>query len=89
MGKRNPMVMLLENIENRDPIFTGRFHADILAVVFCKPVTQLIQSFCEGRKASLLILRAVVGIGNTDTGIDPCFVDIESTAVVFDDFKRQ
>jgi hypothetical protein len=89
MGKRDPDVMLLQDIENRDPILAGRFHADIITVVFCKPVTQLIQTFCEGRKASLLILCAFVEISDTDAGIDPCFVDIESTAVVFDNFERQ
>ena len=48
-----------------------------------KPVTQLLQSFREGKKASLLIFCAVVGISETNTGKDPCFVDIKSAAVVF------
>ena len=87
MGKRNPKVMLLQDIENRDPVFAGRFHADIVAFVLCKPVTQLIQSSCKGRKASLLVLSSVAGIGDAYTGIDPCFVDIESTAVGFNDFE--
>ena len=56
-------------------------------VVLCKPVTQLIQSFGKGRKASLLILRAIVGISDADTGIDPCFVDIKSTTVELKNFK--
>ena len=68
--------MFLQDIEYRDPILAGRFHADILAVVFSKPITQLIQTFRKGRKAGLLILSTIVGISNTDTGIDPCFVDI-------------
>lgn len=89
MRKSDPKVMFLENVENRDPILSGRFHTNIFTVVFSKPVTQLIQSFCEGRKASLLILSAIMGISDTDTGIDPCFVDIKSTAVVFDNLKRQ
>ena len=63
-------------------------HAGI-AVVFGKPITQLIQTFCEGRKASLIILSTIVGISNTDTGIDPCFVDIKSATIEFQDFKRQ
>ena len=81
--------MLFQDVKNRDPILAGRFHADIVAVVLCKPVTQLIQSSCKGRKASLLVLSSVAGIGDAYTGIDPCFVDIESTAVGFDDFERQ
>ena len=78
----------LKDIEYRDPILTGRFHTNILAVVFSKPITQLIQPFGKGRKASLLILRTIVGISNTDTGIDPGFVDIKSTAVKTKNFKR-
>ena len=67
----------------KDEILSGRFHAYIFTVIFSKPVTQLIQSLCEGRKASLLIFRTIIGISNTDTGIDPCFVDIKPTAVEF------
>lgn len=89
MGKRNPQVVLLQDIENRNPILAGRFHANIVAVVLSKPVTQLVQAFCKGRKASLLVLCAIVGVSNTDAGIDPCFVDVKSAAIVFDDSKRQ
>ena len=60
-----------------------------MTVVFSKPITQLIESFSEGRKASLLILRTIIGIGNADTGIDSGFVDIKPTAIKFQDFKRQ
>ena len=81
--------MFLQDIENRDPVLTGRFHADVSTVIFGKPVTQLIQPFCKGRKAGLLILRTAIGIGDADTGKDPCFVDIKPTAVFADDFKRQ
>ena len=75
--------MLLEDVENRDPILTGRFHTNIGTVIFGKPITQLIQTFSKGRKASLLILCTIIGICNADTGIDPCFVDIKPTAIKF------
>jgi len=45
--------------------------------------------FVKDEKASLLVLCTLMAVGNTDTGIDPGFVDIKSTAVGFDDFKRQ
>ena len=89
MRKSNPDVILLKNIENRDPVLAGRFHTDIITVIFGKPVTQLLQSFCIGRKVGLLIFCAIVWGGNTDTGKDPCFMDIKSTTVVFKNFKRQ
>ena len=40
-------------------------------------------------KAGLFILRTFKGIRDADTGKDPGFVDIKSTAVIFKDFKRQ
>ena len=79
--KSNPYVIFLEDIENRNPILAGRFHTDISTVVFGKPVTQLLQTFSKGRKASLLIFCTTVRIGNTDASKDPGFMDIKSTAV--------
>ena len=87
--KSNPKVMFLQYVENRDPVLAGRFHTNIHTVIFGKPVTQLIQALGKGRKASLLIFCTAVGIGNTDTGKDPGFVDIQPATVVFDNFKRQ
>ena len=58
-------------------------------MILCKPVTQLLQTFCKGREASLLILCTPMGICNTDAGIDPGFVDIKATTIVFENFKRQ
>lgn len=53
LRKSNPDVILFQNIKNRDTVLTGRFHADIRTVVFGKPVTQTIQTFGEGKRASL------------------------------------
>ena len=76
MGKSISKVMFFQDIENRDPVLAGRFHANIRTVIFSKPVTQLIQIFGKGRKASLFIFCTTVGIGNTDTGRTLGFVDI-------------
>ena len=59
------------------------------SVVFGKPVTQLLQTFGKGRKASFFVLRTLKGIRDADTGIDPSFVDIKSATVIFKNFKRQ
>ena len=83
MRKRNPKVVFPKNVKDRTPVLARRLHTDISTAIFCKPVTQLLQSFGKGRKACLLIFCAVVGISDTNTGKDPCFVDIKSTAVVF------
>lgn len=61
-------------------MLNGRFHTNILKVIFGKPVTQRIQIFCEERKACLLILGRVVGSRNINTGIEPSFEDIKPIA---------
>ena len=83
MRKSNPKVILFQDIKNRNPILASRFHTDISTIIFGKPVTQLLQTFGKGRKASLLILCTFVGIRNTNAGIDPSFVDIKSATVIF------
>lgn len=88
MGKSDPQVILFQDIENRDPILAGGFHTDIRTIVFSKPIAQFLQPFCEGRETSLLVLGTVVGIGNANTGKDPCFVDVKPTAVFLDDFEQ-
>ena len=89
IGKGNPDVILFQDIENGDPILAGRFHADVVAVVFCKPVTQLLQTFGKGREAGLPVFGTAFGIGNANAGIDPGFVDIKATTIEFKDFKGQ
>lgn len=37
MGKRN-LKLFLKDIEDGNPIFSGGFHADILAIVFKQPL---------------------------------------------------
>ena len=80
---------VFQDVEDRDPVLAGRFHADFRAVVFGKSLRQLPESFGKGREASLLILGTTVGIGNADAGIDPCFVDIKATTVFTKDFKQK
>ncbi|EDS21642.1 hypothetical protein CLOSS21_01606 [Clostridium sp. SS2/1] len=46
-------------------------------------MTQLLQAFSKGREASLLVYSTFIGISDTDTGKDPCFVDIKATTVIF------
>ena len=46
LGKERVTTKLfLQDIENRNPIFVARFHADIVTIIFSKPVTQLLQVF--------------------------------------------
>ena len=87
MGKSNPDVILLQDIKNRDPIFTGGHHANIITVIFRNQSHNSCNPLVKG-KASLLIFCTITGISYTDTGKGICFVDIKSTAIIFDNFKR-
>ena len=89
VGKGDKQPILLQDIKDRDPVFAGGFHADVGTMVFCKPVRQLLQTFGKGREAGPLILGTTVCIGDSDTGIDPGFVDIEPTTVKTKNFERQ
>ena len=87
--KSNKQIILLQDIKNRDPVFAGGFHTNVGTIVFSKPINQLLQPFGKGREASLLILGTTVCISNPDASIDPCFVDIQSTAIKTKNFERQ
>lgn len=71
----------LKDIKHRYPKLTGGFHTNIVTVVFGKPVSQFLQAFCKGGKASLLILCTSICVSNSDTGVNPSLVNIQSTAV--------
>ena len=89
MGKGDKKPDLFQDIEDRNPVFAGRFHTDLEAVVFRKPVSQFPESFEEGRETSLLILSSVVCVGNPNAGIEPCFVEIKPTAIFTKDLKAK
>jgi hypothetical protein len=78
-----------EDVEDGDPVFTGRFHADFSAFVLRKPFGQLFQTFCEGRKAGLLVFNTTALIGDTDTGIDPGLVNIQTAAFAANDLEHR
>lgn len=76
-------MIIFQDIEYRNPILAGRLHADICTIVFGKLEAQFLQTFGKGRKAGWLIFGPIVGVGDTDTGINTCFVDIKSAVIVF------
>ena len=78
---------ILKDIEHRYPELTGGFHTNIVTVVFGKPVSQFLQAFCKGGKASLLILCTSICVSNSDTGVNLSLVNIQSTAVFAENLK--
>lgn len=73
---------LFEDVEYGNPVFSCGFHTDIRTGILGEPVSQLPQSFGERRKASLLVFRSSVSVGDADAGIDPGLVNIQTTTVL-------
>lgn len=76
-----------QDVEDRDPILAGRFHTDFETGIFSKPSGQFVQPIGKGREAGLLILGTAIRIRDTDTGINPGFMDIKAATVFTKDFK--
>ena len=81
VGKYN-VAVFFKNVEDRDPVFACRFHADILTAIESKPFGKFIQSLCKGREPLLMVVYDVVGICYAYAGIDPGFVDIKSAGIL-------
>ena len=81
------LILRESNIKHRYPKLTGGFHTNIVTVVFGKPVSQFLQAFCKGGKASLLILCTSICVSNSHTGVNPSLVNIQSTAVFAENLK--
>lgn len=88
VGKFN-RTCLLKDVEHRDPVLAGCFHANFRTFMIRQPFRKITQSFGKGRETLFEVFCTAVGIGNTDAGTDPGFVDIESTAIFTNDFKWQ
>jgi hypothetical protein len=88
MSQSNKTVFF-KDVEDWNPILAGRFHTDFSTVILDKPVRQLSKPFGKGGEASLLIISTSVCISDSDTGINPSFVDIKTTAVFSKDFKHR
>lgn len=79
----------LKDIEYRDPVFACRLHTHVGTVVRGKPCGQIPQTSGERGESLFFVLCPAVGIGESDTGKDPGFVDIKTTTIETKDFKTQ
>ena len=86
MGKRYPATAF-QDVEYRNPILSGRFHADICASILSEPVNQIMQALGKRRKSGLLVFCATVGVGNPNTSINPSLVYVEATTVFTKNLK--
>lgn len=62
MGKSNPDVIFLKNIENGNPVLVGRLHTNIVTVIFHKSVTQFLQPFWKEKRVCLYLIRLLVSV---------------------------
>ena len=79
MSKANINVVF-KVIKNRNPILAGGFHADMITMIFDKPIVKLLNIRVDGRKRSLYILRYSLLVGRNNSSNDNVFVDIKSAA---------
>jgi hypothetical protein len=76
---------VLQKVINRDPVFTGGFHTNVMAVVFKKPCFEFKNTFVESGKASLLIRRKeTVADCSDDCGDEKRLVNINAAADLVD-----
>lgn len=78
---------LFEDIEHGNPILACRLHAHLVAGIDVSHSSSS-RSPWKRTRAGLFVLRAAVGIGNADTGVNPSFVDIEFAAILAKDFEH-
>lgn len=67
-------------IENRNPILAGGFHAYVIAVILDKPAVEFLDIRVDGGKRLLDILRQSGVVGSNDGCNDNIFLDIKATA---------
>ena len=77
----NPNATLFKDVEYRNPVLSGGFHADIQTVVFQKPICETVQVRIECAESLFLIvgLQAVCGRGD-DGSNQECLVNIYTAA---------
>ena len=79
---------LFKDIEHRNPILSRRFHADLRAVQFRQPTTKVSKTFGEGGKPGFMVIGSIVTVSDANTSINPGLVNVETAAVIQDDFEH-
>ena len=80
--RENDMAGFFKDIEDGNPVLTGGFHADLNTLILVQPLRKLPQAFGESGETGFVIDGATIGIGDTNAGENPCFVNVETAAVV-------
>ena len=70
---------ILKDIPDRNPVFTGALHTDVLALIVKEPLLESKQATVISGEALLLILRYHV-VAGYDRGDEKSLVNIDTTA---------
>lgn len=73
---------LFKDVEGRDLLLVGRFHADFCIAIFGNPFEESAESFGKGIEACLFIFGTSNETGNTYAGINPYIVNVRHTTVL-------
>jgi len=87
MGERN-LAGLFKDVEYGNPMFSRRFHADLRAVQFRQPTTKVSKAFGESGKPGFVVIGSVVSVSNANASVNPGFVNVETAAVIQNDFEH-
>lgn len=86
MGKQDTTGRF-QDVIDRDPILSSRFHTNIMAMVKGKPVGKKAEVLGKSRKAAGLVGSNALVVSRSNTGDDKGFVDINAAANGMDDTK--
>ena len=76
------------DIEHGNPVFPGRFHADVNAVILAKPFGKFAQAFGESGKPCFVVNGTIVLVSDPNAGKNPGFVYVETAAVGKKNFEH-
>lgn len=81
IGNNDPDSSLFQDVEYRDPILSGGFHADIQTVAFQEPGGKTVQIRVKGTESLFLIVRLQAVCGSGDDGSHhKCLMNIYTAA---------
>jgi len=70
---------IFQKIKDRNPILSGRFHADIKTGILKKPLFEMSDVTVESREAFFVVRRLDAFVGFDDCGNEKGFMDIDAT----------
>ena len=83
------MEMSFKDIEDRDPVFTGGFHADLRTVMPEEPVTAGDEVGVESGEPLFCISGDAFEISSGNTDSNKFFVDVHTGTVVVDNTQHK